>query len=151
MTGVQTCALPIYRQLLGHRAHVFQHVKGNAIQSATKILKNNDWTRQKLLDQHALGGRYITLIGSPGQVADELESWVEQTGLDGFNLTRIVTPESYADFIDLDRANRLKPSRPVCSIQDSSSSAILYAWGIQPIPPGGPDWYHRMALAATGL
>jgi alkanesulfonate monooxygenase SsuD/methylene tetrahydromethanopterin reductase-like flavin-dependent oxidoreductase (luciferase family) len=78
-----------------------QHVKGNAIQSATKILKNNDWTRQRLLDQHALGGRYITLIGSPEQVADELESWIAETGLDGFNLTRIVTPESYEDFIDL--------------------------------------------------
>lgn len=78
-----------------------QHVKSNAIQSATKILKNNDWTRQKLLDQHALGGRYITLIGSPAQVADELESWIAETGLDGFNLTRIVTPESYEDFIDL--------------------------------------------------
>jgi alkanesulfonate monooxygenase SsuD/methylene tetrahydromethanopterin reductase-like flavin-dependent oxidoreductase (luciferase family) len=78
-----------------------QHVKGNAIQSATKILKNNDWTRQKLLDQHALGGRYITVIGSPDQVADELESWIAETGLDGFNLTRIVTPESYEDFIDL--------------------------------------------------
>ncbi|WP_342654213.1 LLM class flavin-dependent oxidoreductase [Pseudomonas sp. F3-2] len=78
-----------------------QHVKGNAIQSATKILKNNDWTRQKLLDQHALGGRYITVIGSPEQVADELESWIAETGLDGFNLTRIVTPESYEDFIDL--------------------------------------------------
>ena len=78
-----------------------QHVKGNAIQSATKILKNNDWTRQKLLDQHALGGRYITVIGSPEQVADELESWIAETGLDGFNLTRIVMPESYEDFIDL--------------------------------------------------
>ncbi|MFK3798443.1 LLM class flavin-dependent oxidoreductase [Pseudomonas sp. NPDC088444] len=78
-----------------------QHVKGNAIQSATKILKNNDWTRQKLLNQHALGGRYITVIGSPEQVADELESWIAETGLDGFNLTRIVTPESYEDFIDL--------------------------------------------------
>jgi len=78
-----------------------QYVKSNAIQSATKNLKNNDWTRQKLLDQHALGGRYITVIGSPAQVADELESWIAETGLDGFNLTRIVTPESYADFIDL--------------------------------------------------
>jgi len=78
-----------------------QYVKSNAIQSATKNLKNNDWTRQKLLDQHALGGRYITLIGSPEQVADELESWIAETGLDGFNLTRIVTPESYVDFIDL--------------------------------------------------
>ena len=78
-----------------------QHVKGNAIQSATKILQNNDWTRRKLLDQHALGGRYITLVGSAEQVADELESWIGETGLDGFNLTRIVTPQSYVDFIDL--------------------------------------------------
>jgi FMN-dependent oxidoreductase (nitrilotriacetate monooxygenase family) len=78
-----------------------QYVKSNAIQSATKTLQNNDWTRRKLLDQHALGGRYITLVGSPTQVADELESWIEETGLDGFNLTRTVTPESYVDFIDL--------------------------------------------------
>jgi len=78
-----------------------QYVKSNAIQSATKNLKSNDWTRRKLLDQHALGGRYVTLVGSPEQVADELESWIAETGLDGFNLTRTVTPESYADFIDL--------------------------------------------------
>jgi FMN-dependent oxidoreductase (nitrilotriacetate monooxygenase family) len=78
-----------------------QYVKSNAIQSATKNLKNNDWTRRRLLEQHALGGRYITVVGSPEQVADELESWIAETGLDGFNLTRIVTPESYVDFIDL--------------------------------------------------
>jgi len=78
-----------------------QYVKSNAIQSATKHLQNNDWTRRKLLDQHALGGRYITLVGSPTQVADELERWIEETGLDGFNLARTVTPESYEDFIDL--------------------------------------------------
>ena len=78
-----------------------QYVKSNAIQSATKHLQNNDWTRRKLLEQHALGGRYITVVGSPQQVADELESWIAETGLDGFNLTRIVTPESYVDFIEL--------------------------------------------------
>ncbi|UQS92728.1 LLM class flavin-dependent oxidoreductase [Pseudomonas chlororaphis subsp. piscium] len=78
-----------------------QYVKSNAIQSATRNLQNNDWTRRKLLDQHALGGRYITVVGSPQQVADDLESWIAETGLDGFNLTRIVTPESYVDFIDL--------------------------------------------------
>ncbi|MET3715905.1 LLM class flavin-dependent oxidoreductase [Pseudomonas sp. PvP001] len=78
-----------------------QYVKGNAIESATKTLQNNDWTRRKLLDQHALGGRYITLVGDPEKVADELEAWIAETGLDGFNLTRTVTPESYVDFIDL--------------------------------------------------
>jgi len=78
-----------------------QYVKTNAIQSATKSLQNNDWTRRKLLEQHALGGRYTTLIGDPEQVADELVGWMDETGLDGFNLARTVTPESYADFIDL--------------------------------------------------
>lgn len=78
-----------------------EYVKGNAIESATKTLQNNDWTRRKLLGQHALGGRYITLVGDPEQVADALEAWIAETGLDGFNLTRTVTPESYADFIDL--------------------------------------------------
>jgi hypothetical protein len=76
--------------------------KSNAIQSATrKTSRTTTGPASKLLEQHALGGRYITVVGSAGQVADELESWIAETGLDGFNLTRIVTPESYEDFIEL--------------------------------------------------
>ena len=33
--------------------------------------------------------------------ADDLISWVKETDIDGFNLSRIVTPESLEDFIDL--------------------------------------------------
>ncbi|QXI38705.1 LLM class flavin-dependent oxidoreductase [Pseudomonas xantholysinigenes] len=75
--------------------------KGNAIQSATRQLQESAWTRRRLLEQHALGGRYVTLVGNPEQVAKQLISWIDETGLDGFNLTRTVTPESYEDFIDL--------------------------------------------------
>ncbi|MFJ2984006.1 MULTISPECIES: LLM class flavin-dependent oxidoreductase [unclassified Pseudomonas] len=74
---------------------------GNAIQSATRQLQENAWTRRRLLEQHALGGRYVTLVGAPEQVADQLIAWIDETGLDGFNLTRTVTPESFEDFIDL--------------------------------------------------
>lgn len=111
-----------------------QHVKGNAIQSATKILKNNDWTRQKLLDQHALGGRYITLIGSPGQVADELESWIAETGLDGFNLTRIVTPESYEDFIDLVIPELQRRGSYKTAYEDGSLRRKLFPQGTDRLP-----------------
>ncbi len=35
------------------------------------------------------------------EVADELIAWVEETGVDGFNLSRVVTPETLVDFVDL--------------------------------------------------
>jgi FMN-dependent oxidoreductase (nitrilotriacetate monooxygenase family) len=80
-----------------------RYQKTNAIESVVKTFTAKDagWTPRKLLEQHALGGRYPLLLGSPLEVADELESWIAETGLDGFNLTRTVTPESYADFIEL--------------------------------------------------
>jgi len=48
-----------------------------------------------------MGGRYPAIVGTASQVADELQAWVEETGVDGFNLSRTVVPESYEDFIDL--------------------------------------------------
>jgi FMN-dependent oxidoreductase (nitrilotriacetate monooxygenase family) len=69
-----------------------------AIDSVTRRFKESRITRRQLLEQHALGGRYPTLVGDPVQIADALESLVDETGIDGFNLARIVTPESYEDF-----------------------------------------------------
>jgi len=74
--------------------------KTNAIESAAKALTHGgDWTVRRILEQNALGGRYPALVGSPSTVAEQLLDWVDDTGLDGFNLTRTVTPESYEDFI----------------------------------------------------
>jgi FMN-dependent oxidoreductase (nitrilotriacetate monooxygenase family) len=58
-------------------------------------------TRRQLLASRGFGAQGSAIVGTPSQVADEIEKLVEQTGLDGFNLTRTVAPESYADFIDL--------------------------------------------------
>jgi len=75
---------------------------GNAIQSATKTAQQQGWTtRRKLLEQFALGSRYHTIVGDAAQVADELERWVDIGEIDGFNLTRIVVPETWEDFADL--------------------------------------------------
>ncbi|SPA55825.1 LLM class flavin-dependent oxidoreductase [Cupriavidus taiwanensis] len=74
---------------------------GNAIESATKTAAQHGWTRRKLLDLFELGGRYPAIVGDPSQVADTLAGWVDETGIDGFNLSRTVVPESYEDFVDL--------------------------------------------------
>ena len=75
--------------------------RGNAIESAAQTAQANALTRRKLLDRFRLGSRYPTLVGDAQHVADELESWANEVGIDGFNLARTVTPESYEDFIDL--------------------------------------------------
>lgn len=79
-----------------------RYQKTNAIESVVKhVTQDTGWTKRRLLEQHALGGRYPLLVGSAQQVTEQLLRWIDDTGLDGFNLTRTVTPESYADFIDL--------------------------------------------------
>jgi alkanesulfonate monooxygenase SsuD/methylene tetrahydromethanopterin reductase-like flavin-dependent oxidoreductase (luciferase family) len=49
----------------------------------------------------AVGARAPFVVGSPQDVADELADWAEQTDIDGFNLVRLVAPESLAAFVDL--------------------------------------------------
>jgi len=48
-----------------------------------------------------LGSRNPAVVGSAEEVADDLTSWVEEPISMCFNLSRIVTPESLEDFVDL--------------------------------------------------
>lgn len=73
----------------------------DSIQSAVATAKRLGFTRRQLLEQYTLGGRYPAIVGDAVQVADELQRWVDETGVDGFNLTRTVVPESFEDFIDI--------------------------------------------------
>ncbi len=77
------------------------YAPGNAIQSATAAAAQRRLTKRDLLKELALGGRYAAITGDAVAVADELQSWIEEGEVDGFNLTRIVVPESYEDFIDI--------------------------------------------------
>jgi alkanesulfonate monooxygenase SsuD/methylene tetrahydromethanopterin reductase-like flavin-dependent oxidoreductase (luciferase family) len=73
----------------------------NSIQSAVATAKRLGWTRRQLIEQYTLGGRYPAIVGNAVQVADQLQGWVDDTGVDGFNLTRTVVPESFEDFIEI--------------------------------------------------
>ena len=48
-----------------------------------------------------LGGRGPVLVGSASEVADQLENWLDQTGIDGFNLTYAVQPDDLTHVVDL--------------------------------------------------
>ncbi len=59
------------------------------------------WTKRVLLQQSVLGSRQPPIVGDPVQVADALQMWVREAGIDGFNLSRTVMPECLSGFIEL--------------------------------------------------
>jgi long-chain alkane monooxygenase len=80
------------------------YVQTDAMNSAVEAitrLSPEPWTRRRIIDRMGLGSRIPPLVGAADEVAEELIGWVADTDIDGFNLSRTVTPESLADFIDL--------------------------------------------------
>lgn len=75
--------------------------KTNSIASVNNKFKEQKITKNDLKAQHVLGGRYPLIVGSGTTVAEKLIQLLDATGIDGFNLTRTVAPESHHDFIRL--------------------------------------------------
>ena len=48
-----------------------------------------------------VGAMGPVFVGSPATIADELERWIDEADIDGFNLAYAVTPGTFVDFIDL--------------------------------------------------
>ncbi len=82
-----------------------RHVKTNAGQSAVESFSSADpartWTVREIAEWVAIGGRGPISVGSPATIADELEGWMSETGIDGFNLGCAVMPETFVDIVDL--------------------------------------------------
>ena len=83
----------------------FEHVESNAIRSAVEAMSANDpgrvWTIREIAAYLGIGGLSPVTTGAPEAVADELEAWVADTGIDGFNLSYAVLDDSLRDFVDL--------------------------------------------------
>ena len=124
--------------------------QGNAIQSATRQLQDNAWTRRRLLQQHALGGRYVTLVGAPEQVAEQLIAWIDETGLDGFNLTRTVTPESFEDFVELVIPQLQLRGRYKTAYTEGTLREKLFQADHPHLPADHPGSAYRFTPAPTG-
>lgn len=79
-------------------------MKNDAINSAVETLttvSTEPWTLRRMVSRMGLGSRNPAILGSAEEVAEDLSSWVDETDIDGFNLSRIVTPEGLEDFVGL--------------------------------------------------
>jgi FMN-dependent oxidoreductase (nitrilotriacetate monooxygenase family) len=73
----------------------------SALEAFTTADPDRTWTVGEIARHAVIGGRSPVLIGSGIEIAEDLRGWVEDTGVDGFNLAYALTPGSFADVADL--------------------------------------------------
>lgn len=82
-----------------------KHIKNDSMQTAIDRFTISDpsrvWTVGEVAEHLAVGGSGPVIVGSVQEVADEMQRWVADTGIDGFNLAYTVAPESIEDFVEL--------------------------------------------------
>lgn len=80
-------------------------VHSNAIQSAVASFQQADpdggeWRVRDIAAWGGIGGLGPRVVGSAATVADELQAWVDETDVDGFNLPYAITPGTFADVVE---------------------------------------------------
>jgi FMN-dependent oxidoreductase (nitrilotriacetate monooxygenase family) len=102
--------LALWSGFLGHDLGKYdlddpiEHIESNAARSLATAITGGDpalhWTVRDLAAWGAIGGPGPVAVGSPSEVADQLEEWAEATDVDGFNVTFAVRPTSFADIVE---------------------------------------------------
>lgn len=80
------------------------NVKSNAIQSTVANFQQagddgKEWKVRDIARLGNIGGLGPRVVGSPTEVADFLQDWVEETDVDGFNLAYAITPGTFEDVV----------------------------------------------------
>ncbi|GAB2529424.1 LLM class flavin-dependent oxidoreductase [Paramicrobacterium agarici] len=72
-----------------------------ALEIFSKADPNRTWTPREVVNFVSIGAMGPVFVGSPSTVADELERWIDDADIDGFNLAYATTPGTFEEFIDL--------------------------------------------------
>ncbi|MCI5077551.1 LLM class flavin-dependent oxidoreductase [Oricola sp.] len=63
--------------------------------------KDGAYTPRRIAEEMALSARNLLIIGSVDQVVVELADWMEKTDIDGFNIARLIMPDTTRDLVEL--------------------------------------------------
>ncbi|WP_067935611.1 LLM class flavin-dependent oxidoreductase [Alicyclobacillus kakegawensis] len=82
-----------------------QYVRSDAIHSAVEVFTKMDpdrqWTVEEIARFIGIGGRGPVFVGTADRIADEMKAWVDEAGVDGFNVAYAVIPGTFVDFVDM--------------------------------------------------
>ena len=110
-TGVDFSTYALDQQV----RHVQNDAGRSAMDNITRADPDRVWTVREVAEHVGIGGIGPVAVGTPEKVADDIEAWFEQTGVDGLNVAFAVSPGDFEDIADmlvpeLTRRGRYKPA-----------------------------------------
>lgn len=100
-TGIDLSKVPLDQELTAAdslEAHKVRSILDAFTTTSEYVPK---WTPRVIADKAAIGGLGPVAVGSPQTVADELEHWINEGDLDGFNIGYVTTPGTFEEVVDL--------------------------------------------------
>ncbi|GAJ99490.1 LLM class flavin-dependent oxidoreductase [Geomicrobium sp. JCM 19055] len=80
-----------------------EYIENEAMRSSIASFTNqnaDEWTVGEFSEFVSIGGRGKVIVGTAEEVADQMQEWMETTGVDGFNIAYSVSPGTFEDFVD---------------------------------------------------
>ncbi|TLU71009.1 LLM class flavin-dependent oxidoreductase [Lichenicoccus roseus] len=90
-TGVDLSSLPPDQAI----RHVENDAGRSALDNITRADPDRSWTVRDVAEHVGIGGIGPVFTGSAVSVADRLEAWVAESGIEGFNLCSVVAHETF--------------------------------------------------------
>ncbi len=123
-----------------------------ALEIFSKADPDRTWTSDEVAKFIGIGAMGPVLVGSPSTVADELERWIDDADIDGFNLAYAVTPGTFEDFAEFIVPELQRRGRYWDDYDESTTvRERLYGVGHKLVRDDHPAAVHRRALHAASV
>ncbi|MEH7237366.1 LLM class flavin-dependent oxidoreductase [Bacillus sp. JJ1562] len=107
-------------------------------------------TVREVLNRFETIDRNHVLVGNPREVADAIQFQFEESGVDGFNLAHLVTPENLKEFVDLVIPELQRRGIYKTEYEQGTFREKLFDYGSSLLPNDHPGSQYRKAAILEG-
>ncbi|BBH67257.1 N5,N10-methylene tetrahydromethanopterin reductase [Actinoplanes sp. OR16] len=124
-----------------------EYVETDGIRGMVELFTTLDpsrtWTPRAIAEFVGVGGGGPVIVGSPATVADELERWADESGVDGFNIADPVPPVTFHDFVELAVPELQRRGLTRTSYEGSTLRESFYGAGVKRVRDDHPAARYR--------
>lgn len=100
-TGIDISKIPLDQEITAADSLEAHRVRSILESFTTPSEEVPRWTPRVVAEKACIGGLGPVAVGSPQTVADEMEAWMREADVDGFNLGYVTTPGTFEEVVDL--------------------------------------------------